>query len=241
MSWLRSYALLLRWNALRLRFLLPLFAIVSAGLSVGIIVGFAYLLPDVDATSAAFLATGGPTIGLITVGLVMAPNMVAQSKLQGSFEFDQTLPVPPLASVAAGVTVWILGALPGLVLSLLVAAFRFDLRLDPSPLVILAALLVALTATTLGYGLAHALPPAAVGLVTQLVVFVTLMFSPVNFPVDRLPGWLQAVHVVLPFQYMAQSVREALVGGISGTPYLVMGAWCLVGLVVTYRLIVRRP
>ncbi|MEU4558328.1 ABC transporter permease [Actinoplanes sp. NPDC023936] len=243
MSWLRSYALLVRWNALRLRFLLPLFALVSTGLSVGIIVGFAYLMPTVDTTSAAFLATGGPTLGLITVGLVMAPNMVAQSKLQGSFEFDQTLPVPPMASVAAGLTIWIVGALPSLVLSVLVAAFRFDLDLQVHGLLVPAALLVALTATALGYGMAHALPAAAVGLVAQLIVFVTLMFSPVNFPADRLPGWLQAIHVVLPFQYMAQVIRETLTpaaGGISVTPYAVLAAWCVVGLAATYRLMTRR-
>ena len=69
------------------------------------------------------------------------------------------------------------------------------------------------------------------------------MFSPINFPVDRLPGWLQAVHQVLPFQYMAQAVRESLTGppgGIALLPYAVLAAWSLAGLAITLRVMTRR-
>jgi ABC-2 type transport system permease protein len=243
MSYLRSYLLMMRWNALRLRALLPLFAVIQAGLAAGVIIGFAYLMPQVDPATAMFLSTGGVTIGLITVGLVVAPQIVAQSKLQGTFGFDRTLPVHPLAALGADVTPWILGTLPGIVLSLLLASARFHLRFRISPLVAPAVLLVALTATALGYGLAHALTPTAVSLASQLLVVFTLMFSPVNFPSDRLPAWLQTVHTVLPIQYMAQAIRETLnvpPRGVSWTPFIVLASWCLAGLAITYRAMTRR-
>ena len=239
MSWLRSYLLLLRWNTLRLRFMLPLFVVVQAGLAVGVIIGFAFLVPNIDSTSALYLATGGPTIGLITVGLAMAPQMLAQHKLAGSFDFDRLLPVPRLAALAADMTIWILGSLPGIVLALVVAGLRFDLDFTISPLVGPAFLLVALTATALGYGLAHALPPMAATLLTQVLVFFTLLFSPINFPADRLPDWLRVAHEWLPVQYMAQAIRETLVvpvDGVSPTPYAVLAVWCAAGLVLTHRL-----
>jgi ABC-2 type transport system permease protein len=34
-------------------------------------------------------------------------------------------------------------------------------------------------------------------------VFIVMMFSPVMYPVEQLPGWLQAVHQVFPIRYMA--------------------------------------
>ena len=36
------------------------------------------------------------------------------------------------------------------------------------------------------------------------------MFSPINFPADRLPEWLRAIHRVLPFESMARVVRDTL-------------------------------
>jgi len=64
----------------------------------------------------------------------------------------------------------------------------------------------------------------------------------VNFPADRLPGWLQAVHSVLPIAHMADLVRATLVGGVStsaGTDLLILTPWCLFGLFVTWRSVSR--
>lgn len=241
--WLRSYGLMLRWNAIRMRVMLPLFAVVQVGLGIGVIVGFGYLLPTVDQTSALFLSTGGPTIGLITLGLVLAPQLVAQSRSEGAAEFDRTLPVPQMATLAADITGWVLAALPGIVISLVVATLRYHIVLSVSPLVVPAFMLVALTATAVGYSIAYGLPPVLVNLASQVLIFFTLLFSPVSFPVDRLPGWLQAVHVVLPIRYMAQVIRETLsvpTGGVSGTPFLILAAWAVAGLALTYRVMSRR-
>lgn len=241
--WFRSYLLLVRWTALRLRFVLPLVLIVQIFLAVGIVVGFAYLMPAIDPATALYLSTGAPTLGLITIGMVMAPQLIAQSKTEGTFTYNRTLPVPRTAVLAADLTIWLVTGSPGLLLGLLTAVLRFDLELRVSPLVVAAVLLVALTATTAGFALAYAAPPATTSLVTQALVFVALMFSPINFPAERLPGWLQAVHQVLPFQYMAQAVRESLTSppdGISALPYAVLAAWCLAGLVITLRVMTRR-
>lgn len=208
--WWRSYLLLLRWAAIRQRYLLPLVLIIQIFLSVGIVIGFAFLLPTVDPATALYLATGAPTLGLITIGMVMAPQLVATAKTEGTFTYNQTLPVPRTAVLAADLTTWLVVGAPGLVLGLLVAVLRFDLTLRVSWLVVPAMLLVALTNTAVGFAIAYATPPSVTSLITQMIVFISLMFSPINFPADRLPQWLQAVHQVLPFQYMAEAVRDSL-------------------------------
>ncbi|GAA2709806.1 ABC transporter permease [Micromonospora olivasterospora] len=243
MRWLRSYLLLLRWHAIRLKFMLPLMLIIQTLLAVGIVVGFSFLMPTVGKGTALYLATGAPTLGLITVGMVLAPQLIAQSKTEGTFEYNRTLPVPRTAILAADVTTWLLTSLPGLALALLTATLRFDLDLNVSPLVVPAILLVALTATGLGYAVAYAVPPAVASLISQVIVFIALMFSPINFPADRLPGWLQAVHEVLPFQYMADAVRDTLATGADGVralPFTVLAVWCVAGLALTLRVMTRR-
>jgi len=241
--WLRSYGLLLTWSLLRLRTYLPLIVSIQALLSVGIVVGFSLLIPRVDPVTAVYLSTGAPTVALISVGMVLAPQMVAQQKARGVFDYHRALPVPRLAMLAADASVWLGLAVPGLVISLVVAAFRFDLDLAVSPLVVPAVLLVAVVAVAIGYGIGYLARPEVASVVTNLIVVVALMFSPINYPADRLPGWLAAVHQVLPFQYMAQAIRETLdvpAGGIPVLPFAVLVTWGAAGLAITYRIMSRR-
>ena len=66
---LRSYALLVTWQALRLKTFLPLAIVVQALFSFGIVVGYPLLFPSLDETTILYLATGAPAISLITMGL----------------------------------------------------------------------------------------------------------------------------------------------------------------------------
>ncbi|WP_433721591.1 ABC transporter permease [Actinoplanes sp. CA-051413] len=241
--WLRSYLLLLRWSAIRLRYLLPMILVIQTMMSIGIVIGFAFLLPSVDPATALHLTTGAPTLALITIGMVLAPQLVAEAKTAGTFAYNRTLPVPRTAVLGADITTWLVAGTPGLLLGLLVAVLRFDLTLRVSWLVVPAVLLVALTATTVGFAIAYAAAPPVTNMVSQLIVFIALMFSPINFPADRLPQWLQDVHRVLPFESMARAIRETLATppeGVSMLPFLVLAAWGAAGLAITLRVMARR-
>lgn len=241
--WLRSYRLLLRWNLLRLRTSLPFLLIIQTLLSVGIVLGFSFLVPRADQVSALYLTTGAPTVALITIGMVMAPQMVAQQKFRGLFDYQRAMPVPRLAMLAADASVWMAVSVPGMVAALLVAVLRFDLSLAVSPLVVPAALLVALVAVAVGYGIGYAAKPELAGIITNMIIIIALMFSPVNYPADRLPDWLASVHQWLPLQYMAQAMRETLdvpASGVPVLPFVVLAAWGVAGLALTYRIMTRR-
>lgn len=241
--WLRSYGLLLRWNLLRMRTVLPVFISIQVLTSVGIVLGFSFLIPRHDQVTALYLSTGAPTVSLIVVGMVLAPQLVSQMKARGLFDYQRALPVPRLAMLAADATVWVPIALPGLAASLAAAAVRFDLSFAISPLVVPAVLLVLLVGVAVGYGIAYLANPEITSIVTNLIILVALMFSPVNYPADRLPDWLATVHRWLPFQNMAQVMRETVdvpAGGVAVLPFLVLAAWGAAGLAVTYRIMTRR-
>lgn len=241
--WLRSYRLLMRWTLLRQRSELPLLVVVQTLLGAGVVIGFAFLNPQVDRASALYLSTGAPTIGLITVGMVIVPQTLAHQKLTGIFDYLRAVPVPRLAMLAADATIWVALTVPGLLAALAVAALRFDLSLSVSPFAALALALVAATSVAIGYGIGHVTRPAVTGIVTQFIVIFALMFAPVSFPADRLPDWLAATHRWLPFTYMAQAVRDTLdvpPGGVTAQPFIVLAGCTVIGLAVTYRIMTRR-
>lgn len=87
------------------------------------------------------------------------------------------------------------------------------------------------------------LQPQVANQLTSFISIGILLFSPINFPMNRLPGWLQGVHRVLPVKYMGDLIRWSLTGradASAAVAFAVVGAWCVAGLLVSYRLAVRR-
>jgi len=243
MSALRSYKLLVVWGARSLRAFLPLAIVVQALFALGIVVGYPLLFPELDRSTILFLATGAPAITLITMGVVAVPQVVAQGKTDGSLDYMRTLPVPRLVYMFADMTVWMAVIIPGVVFAIVVGVLRFGLDLSVSPLIVPAMLLVALTATSIGYAIAGLLPPMIASLITQVLVVFVLMFSPLNFPASRLPGWLASIHQVLPIQAMGEVIRGTLATTtfpLTAGAFAILAAWGVVTFGIAYVVVNRR-
>ncbi len=240
---LRSYGLMLKWQALSNKPILPLNLIVQLMIAVGFIIGIGFFYPQMDPNIAKYLTTGAPTISLLMVGLVLVPQVVAMGRTQGTFDYMWSLPVPRLVFVAADATVWILVSLPGVILSLVLGSVYYHFPLHVSPLVVPAIALIALAGVFVGYSIAHGAPrPQMAQIATQVIVFGIMIFSPIMYPVEQLPTWLANVHRVLPGMYMADLSRGTLTDlpVNLGLAFAVVGAWCAAGLVGTYLLVRRR-
>ena len=240
---LRKYGLMLKWQALSSKTILPISLVVQLMVAVGFVIGLGFLYPSISPNIAKFLTTGAPTISLLMVGLVMVPQMVAMSKTEGTFDYIWSLPVPRMVYVAADATIYILSSIPGVALSLIMGAAYYHFGLHVSLLVVPAMLLISMAGIFLGYSIAHSVPnPKITQLITQVLVFVIMIFSPVMFPAEQLPNWLATVHKYLPIQYMADLSRGTLtdLNVNLGLAFTVVGAWCLAGLVVTSILVRRR-
>ena len=240
---LRTYALLFRWQFLRNRQLFTLMMTIQVALGVGVIFGFSYLVPQVTPEVALFFATGAPTLTLILMGLTLVPQETAQSRVSGRFDYVSALPVPRLAPMFADVSYWLIVQLPGTVITLLLAAWRFDIQFHLTGLVVPAIVLVSLTSAAVGYGVAVTFPPTATTQITQFLSIALLLFSPIEFPLSRLPEWLQDVHRALPVTYMADVIRGGLTGHYGASKVLafaVLGGYCAVGLAMSVRAANRR-
>lgn len=244
---LRLFLLMVRWQFLSLRTLLPLLIVVQMLVASGMVIGLGFLFEDVSSRQALYLMTGGTVIALLLLGLVAAPQTVAQSKMQKTYDFMLALPVPRWALALSAAVVWMAVALPGMMVALFAAAFWYGLQLHPTLLLAPATLLTVLAATSIGFGVAHVLPnPAATAVVTQVLAFVMLFYSPINFPPDRLPAWLEMLHRGLPFQHAAVLMRGALAPDLAAGvdlsfSFLVLSLWVLVSWLLTLWILNRRP
>jgi ABC-2 type transport system permease protein len=242
--WLSSYGAMLRWELTNTRLILPLLVLAQALSGAGLVLGFGLLMPSLPPHTAAFLVTGAAVVTLVMVGAAVGPQLVAQQKIEGSYDFMWSLPVPRSAATVAWVTLNMAIAIPGMLAALLAGAVRYHVSFDVSPLVVPAVLITLVSGTLLGYALAHAISkPEVTFLVSQVLIFVIFGFSPIAYPAANLPAWLATLHRYLPFVHMADVVRGSLVSGLAtdlGHSYLVLGIWSVAMTAVTAAVLRRR-
>lgn len=239
-----SFSSLMRWQLSGIGTALPLIVVIQAMLAAGIVVGFGFIIPNITEATALFLSTGAPAMLLLTIGLVVVPQAVSRMRTDGTFEFMRSLPVPRPLMLLVDLTVWTAIALPGLAIGVLVAQLRYDLDLSINwPLLIVSALLVTVMATAVGYAIAVSIKPMIAQLLSQVLVFFVMLFSPITFPASQLPEWFQSVHQFLPVQAGADMLRAGLASDTytaTGRDALVLALWCAVAVVITLRALMRR-
>jgi ABC-2 type transport system permease protein len=242
--WLRSLRQMLRFDLARARQWAPMMAVIQLLMGAGMAIMYGFFYPEVSQATALYIATGTPTLALIPLGLVMIPASVSQQRLEGTFDFTWSLPAPRTAQATSTFLLYTLLSLPGMVLALVVATVLYGVQLNVSLLIVPAVLLCALMAISVGFGMALAIPnPILIGLITNTLIFVVLLFSPIVYPPSNLPDWLFTLHKVLPFYNMAVVIRAGLTVGLVSDltrSFLVLGAWTVAGWAMTGWVIGRR-
>jgi len=197
-------------------------------LSLGLVFGFGYLVPNISDTTAIFLVTGTATQALVTVGLVMLPQFLSEAKQEGRLDYFLTLPISREAYLLTQTVVVAVLSLPGIAFSLLIGALHYNISLSIDPTFALVVVLTIFSLAGLGVAMAIVSPHLQVtNALTQLIIFYVLFFAPVLMPKDQLPSWLAHVSVVMPPTYAADAVRGSLTG-LPGT-HLARSLWVLTG------------
>jgi ABC-2 type transport system permease protein len=241
---MRAYRVMLRWELLGSRLLYPILIVSQLLVGAGFVVGFGLLIPDLDMATIQYLTTGAVVMSLILVGLVVGPQLLAQQKMEGSYDYVQSLPVPRSAVVAASTTLASLVAMTGIAAALSAAVWRYDVVLSLHLSAVPAFILTLACGSLLGSAVGHAFDnPQATMLFTQLGIVFIIGFSPVSFPVERLPTWLSGLHEFLPIHHMSLVVRSSLTKGLVDVTFMswvVLVVWVIAAAVVTGVVMGRR-
>jgi ABC-2 type transport system permease protein len=235
---------MVRFELINLRTFLAVALLIQVMTGAGMAYLYGFYMGDMPTVAQLFIVTGIPALALVPIGLVMVPSSIMLHKIRDTYDFIWSLPVPRTTSAAATFTVFTGLALPGTLIALLVADLYYDVALEWSWLFIPAVLLTSLMATSVGFAVAHAIPePRYTNLLTNIVMFMAILFAPIVVPIAQFPEWWASVHRVLPFYHMAQVLRDSLSTGLVESVHTswavlgawTMGAWLLVGWVVGRR------
>src|SRR5699024_4670285 len=135
----------------------PYYAILQIIISLGIVIGFTYLFGISTTDAILFLATATPTLVLLIERLVLLPQHIATSKTERYHQFLRTWPVNRGIILVADTLIWLIIAIPGIAISILVAHFMFHPGYDVTWTIVPAFLLTGLTSIGIGYGLSYML------------------------------------------------------------------------------------
>ena len=186
-------------------------AMIHVALTLGLVLGMGYLIPNVTESTALFLVTGTATQAFVTTGLVMLPQMLSQSKEDGRLEYFLTLPISREAYLMSLITMVAVTSFPAVAFCLAFGAWHYDLSLSVDPAFLLVMVLAVLSLAGVGVAMAVYMPHMQVtNALTQLIIFYVLFFSPVLLPESQLPELLQQTAKLAPPTYAADGVRATL-------------------------------
>lgn len=241
-GWLEIRAFAREWEGIVFTFALPsliliLFAVVFDGM-------FDTAMPAVD-----YYLPGLVAMGLMSVSFQNLGTEIAIERDHGGLRRLRGTPMPPGAYFAGKTVLVAFLALGQLVLMLGVGALFFDARLpsDPASWATVAWVFVlgTVACSLLGVATSSLARSAQAASAVVVVPFLVLQFvSGVFVPVTALPDWVLYVASLFPLLWMAQGMRAAFYPDVmaafepSGAwdlhmVALALGAWCVVGLVLT--------
>jgi ABC-2 type transport system permease protein len=243
--WLDGFTTMLRFESKNLRTYLWLALVLQVLMGAGMSLMYGYYFGDLDRLQQTFLATGIPALALVPIGFVMVPNSIMMHKLGDTYDYVWSLPVPRAASAMATFTIFTVLAIPGTIAALGISAIVYDVDLNVSLTVVPALLFTAAMATSVGYAMGHAIPePRITNLITNILVFLTLLFSPIVVPIEQFPEWWADVQRVLPFWHMSVVIRAGLTEGLVTTSvlasYAVLTVWTTASALLAGWVIGRR-
>ncbi|MFN8224215.1 MAG: ABC transporter permease [Gaiellales bacterium] len=205
---------------------------------------FAYLGRFADVESDEFFLVGNAFLAIAVTGLFGMGHAVAGERK------SQTL-MALLASPANRFAVFLGRALPSIFTGFVVAATAFTvcalilgvhIDADAIPRLCVAVVATSFGCTAMGLCLgALGLRGRNVSLFADLICAGMLVVSGANIPLDRLPGWVQAISMCIPLTRGIEAARElaagATLGDVSGllTGEVAVGiAYLLVGLAMLH-------
>ena len=190
----------------------------------------------VDASVPAYT---GIIIG--TVAMMGIPIDTASSRENGVLRRYRATPMRPVVFLAANVVVYLLVAMLGMALLVLIGILVFGLRFAGSWINIVGAfVLCSLAFYSIGYLIASLAPTARIAQTVGMVIFFPMMFlSGAGMPLQLLPESLRQVSDYLPLTYLVRLIQGLWFGDSwrdLWLPTLVMAGLLLVGALISAKI-----
>jgi ABC-2 type transport system permease protein len=191
-------------------------------------------------SAAAYFVPSILAMALMQLGLFAAIPLVAQREKLILKRLSAT-PLSRVALVGSNVAMRLVVAAVQTVLIVGVGAVMFGVAVVGNVAVVIGLItLGALTFLAIGYLIAsYAKTEESATALTSVVQFPMMFLSGIFFPISFMPDWLQPVAAFMPLTYLADALRQTMVGGAAYVA-LPVGVAVLVGWLVVSSAITAR-
>jgi ABC-2 type transport system permease protein len=178
-----------------------------------------------DRDGLLYIISGAAVFAVTNENIVMLAGRIGAMKRDGRLLYYAALPIYKLAFLAAIVGARLVLTLPSTLITLLVGAWIYGVVLTINLWVVMVLLLACLALATVGMAVGALLDSLdVIAVVTNLLLFLILMASPMFIPAAALPLPLQILGYLLPPTYAADALRLAIGGSIGARFYLDLAA-----------------
>ena len=166
--------------------------------------------------SANFMIPGIMGIILYFLTALFTSMSIVREREQGTIEQLIVSPIRPLELIVAKVIPYVFIAFFDVLEVLAIGVFWFDVPIRGS-LGLLLGLSALFLLTSLGIGIfisSVANTQQEAMLLTFLTMFPSIFLGGFFFPIEAMPGWLQAITYVVPLRYMLAVIRGIILKGV---------------------------
>ncbi len=190
--------------------------------------------------AAAYFVPSILAMALMQLGLFASIPLVAQREKLILKRLSAT-PLSRVTLVSSNVAMRLLIAAVQTVLIVGVGALLFGVTIVGNVAVVVGLIVLgALTFLAIGYLIASwAKSEESATAMTSVVQFPLMFLSGIFFPISFMPEWLQPVAAFLPLTYLADALRQTMVGGAAYAALpldvLILAGWLAVCTTITAR------
>ena len=191
-------------------------------------------------SNAAYFVPSILAMALMQLGIFASIPLVSQREKQILKRLAAT-PLSRVTFVSSNVVMRLIIAALQTILIVGIGAWLFGVTIVGNVLVVVAFIaLGALTFLAVGYIIAAwARTEETANAGTSIVQFPLMFLSGIFFPISFMPAWLQPVAAAMPLTYLADALRQTMVGGAAYASLtvdaLVLGAWMIVCFLIAAR------
>src|SRR3954471_10120798 len=191
-------------------------------------------------STAAYFVPSILAMALMQLGIFASIPLVAQREKLILKRVSAT-PLSRATLVSSNVLMRLLIAAVQTALIVGIGIWLFGVTIiGPALLAIFFVALGALAFLAIGYVIAAwARTEESANAMTSIVQFPLMFLSGIFFPIAFMPGWLQPVAALLPLTYLADALRQTMVGGVAYASLafdaLVLAGWLVVSFIVSAR------
>ncbi len=166
--------------------------------------------------SANFMVPGIMGLILYFMTCLFTSLSIVREREQGTIEQLIVTPIRPLDRIVAKITPYVFVAFFDMLEVLVIGVFWFGVPVRGS-LGLLLGLSALFMVTSLGIGIfisSVANTQQEAMLLSFLTMFLSIFLGGFFFPIEAMPGWLQAITYVVPIRYMLIIVRGIILKGV---------------------------